>query len=134
MRENVVKITNLSQTTHQMSNWPIPSPTSLRTSRTYIKSPLQNYFSRAQQQSETFSSFSQVTDMKEPWGTCVPRSVPITTCVNKCNMRHAENACGCRDVSPYPSAMQQKKATVTEGSAENNGLYSRVCLLYDTRQ
>ena len=62
--------------------------------------------------------------MKEPWGTCVPGSVPITTCVNKCNMRHAEKACGCRDVSPYLSPMKQKKETVTEDSIENNGLYS----------
>ena len=49
-------------------------------------------------------------------------------------MRHAEKACGCRDVSPYLSRMQQKNETVTENSIEANGLFSEFVLsmIYDS--
>ena len=35
--------------------------------------------------------------MEEPWGTCVTGAVPIKECVQRCNKRQAELACGCRD-------------------------------------
>ena len=61
--------------------------------------------------------------MEEPWGTCVAGAVPVKNCVQKCNKRQAELACGCRDVFEpvnYQTAMHTDSSNYSNASSNSS--------------
>ena len=42
-------------------------------------------------------SFFQVINIGPPFDNCVTSAEPISTCLQRCNQRHAEGKCDCAD-------------------------------------